>query len=73
LENENERRRTRSSRASDINRGKMTVEEAGRRGGQRTAETHGEAFYSEIGRKGGSVGGPKVRKLIQEGKARENE
>ena len=33
-------------------RGKMTVEEAGRRGGLKTAETHGEEFYSEIGRKG---------------------
>ena len=53
-------------------KGKMTVEEAGRRGGLRTSETHGEEFYSEIGRKGGKIGGPKggqrVRKLIQEGK-----
>jgi uncharacterized protein len=57
-------------------KGKMTVEEAGRRGGQKTAETHGEQFYSEIGRKGGRIGGPKggqrIRKLIQEGKDREN-
>jgi general stress protein YciG len=42
----------------------MTVEEAGRLGGEKTAETHGPEFYSEIGRKGGQ----KVRKLIQEGK-----
>ena len=53
-------------------KGKMTVEEAGRRGGLRTSETHGGEFYSEIGRKGGKIGGPKggqrVRKLIQEGK-----
>ena len=53
-------------------KGKMTVQEAGRKGGLRTAETHGEEFYSEIGRKGGKIGGPKggqrVRKLIQEGK-----
>ena len=34
-------------------KGKMSVEEAGRRGGQRTSETHGEEFYREIGRKGG--------------------
>ncbi len=50
----------------------MTVEEAGRKGGLRTAATHGEEFYSEIGRKGGKIGGSKggqrVRKLIQEGK-----
>ena len=56
-------------------RGKMTVEEAGRKGGLRTSETHGEEFYSEIGRKGGKIGGPKggqrVRRLIEEGKAAE--
>jgi general stress protein YciG len=61
----------------DERRGKMTVAEAGRRGGLRTSETHGEEFYSEIGRKGGRIGGPKggqrVRKLIQEGKAHEEE
>ena len=56
-------------------KGKMTVEEAGRKGGLRTSETHGEQFYSEIGRKGGKIGGPKggqrVRKLIEAGKERE--
>ncbi|MCW4028331.1 MAG: Em GEA1 (EM1) [Candidatus Bathyarchaeota archaeon] len=45
-------------------KGKMTVEEAGRMGGQKTAETHGEEFYSEIGHKGGQ----KVKRLIEEGK-----
>jgi len=35
-------------------RGKMTVEEAGRLGGERTSETHGPEFYSAIGSKGGS-------------------
>jgi uncharacterized protein len=35
-------------------KGKMTVEEAGRIGGSKTAETHGPEFYSEIGSKGGS-------------------
>ncbi|MCL5877914.1 MAG: Em GEA1 (EM1) [Candidatus Bathyarchaeota archaeon] len=58
-------------------RGKMTVEEAGRRGGLKTAQTHGEEFYSEIGRKGGRIGGPKggqrVRRLVEQGKAREEE
>jgi len=34
-------------------KGKMTVQEAGRKGGLRTSETHGEEFYSKIGRKGG--------------------
>jgi general stress protein YciG len=58
-------------------KGKMTVEEAGRKGGLRTSETHGEEFYSEIGRKGGRIGGPKgrqrVRKLIAAGKKHERE
>ena len=35
-------------------KGKMTVEEAGRIGGEKTSETHGSEFYSEIGSKGGS-------------------
>ncbi len=35
-------------------KGKMTVAEAGRRGGKKTAATHGPEFYSEIGSKGGS-------------------
>lgn len=54
-------------------KGKMTVEEAGRKGGRKVSEERGPEFYREIGRKGGSVGGPKVRKLIQEGKEHEEE
>lgn len=46
----------------------ITVREAGRKGGMRTAETHGHDFYQNIGRKGGVKGGPKVRDLIQAGK-----
>jgi general stress protein YciG len=80
--------------ARDKNKGKMTVQEAGRMGGEKTSETHGPEFYSEIGSKGGSKrarqhegspeargktsleeaghrGGQRVRKLIQEGKQRE--
>jgi len=38
----------------DKTKGKMTVEEAGRLGGEKTSETHGEEFYSAIGSKGGS-------------------
>jgi general stress protein YciG len=50
-------------------KGKMTVEEAGRMGGRKTAETHGPEFYSQIGSKGGQ----KIRRLIREGRLRENE
>jgi uncharacterized protein len=35
--------------------GKMTVEEAGRKGGERTAETRGHEFYQAIGKKGGET------------------
>ncbi len=50
-------------------KGKMTVAEAGRMGGEKTLAKHGSEFYSEIGSKGGQ----KVRKLVEEGKAREVE
>ena len=43
----------------------MTVSEAGRRGGEKTAEIHGHEFYEEIGHKGGQ----KVKELIERGKA----
>ena len=33
----------------------MTVKEAGRKGGERTAQTHSREFYQEIGRKGGEA------------------
>jgi uncharacterized protein len=50
-------------------KGKMTVEEAGRMGGEKTSETHGPEFYSKIGRKGGQ----KVKRLIKEGREHEQE
>jgi general stress protein YciG len=34
-------------------KGDMTVSEAGHKGGEKTAETHGHEFYEEIGHKGG--------------------
>jgi general stress protein YciG len=45
-------------------KGKMTVQEAGKKGGMKTAQTHGKEFYEEIGHKGGQ----KVKELIEEGK-----
>ncbi len=35
--------------------GPMTTAEAGKMGGERTAETHGKEFYQEIGKKGGEA------------------
>lgn len=59
--------------ADERRKGQMSVEEAGRMGGQkggrRTAEIHGREFYEEIGHKGGQ----KVRRLIEEGKEHEKE
>jgi general stress protein YciG len=52
-------------------KGQMTVREAGEKGGERTAETHGREFYEEIGHKGGQKGGPRVRELINKGKQAE--
>ncbi len=45
-------------------KGTMTVQEAGRKGGLRTAQTHGKDFYEAIGHKGGQ----RVKELIEEGK-----
>jgi general stress protein YciG len=49
-------------------KGTMTVAEAGRKGGLTVRDQRGHEFYEEIGRKGGKIGGPKVRRLIEEGK-----
>ena len=46
------------------NKGKMTVGEAGRKGGKSTLKKYGPEFYEEIGKKGGQ----KVRELIKQGK-----
>jgi general stress protein YciG len=40
-------------------KGKMTVSEAGRKGGLSTSKKYGPSFYEEIGHKGGIIGGPK--------------
>jgi hypothetical protein len=49
-------------------KGKMTVEEAGRKGGQTVKRKYGHEFYEEIGR----MGGNKVARLIERGKASES-
>lgn len=43
--------------AKDKPKGQMTVQEAGRKGGQTTAERYGHKFYVEMGKKGGKKGG----------------
>lgn len=52
------------NRSKRDEKGMMTVQEAGRKGGKKTAETHGRDFYEAIGHKGGQ----RVKELIEEGK-----
>lgn len=59
--NESEEEPKKSKKES---KGGMTVQEAGRRGGTKTAQTHGREFYEEIGHKGGQ----RVKELIEAGK-----
>jgi len=49
----------------------ITVREAGHRGGEKTAETHGREFYQEIGHKGGQKGGRKGGEATSEKYGRE--
>lgn len=57
----------------DQKKGTMSVSEAGQKGGEKTASTHGREFYSEIGHKGGEKGGQRVKELIEKGKEQEQE
>ncbi|MFZ5376187.1 MAG: KGG domain-containing protein [Patescibacteria group bacterium] len=43
--------------ANDDNQGRMTVEEAGRKGGEATSRSHDRDFYQKIGQKGGKSQG----------------
>lgn len=69
-------------------KGKMSVQEAGQKGGRTTSREYGPEFYHEIGSKGGQTtsrehgpefyheigtkGGRKVRDLIKKGEEVEN-
>lgn len=47
--------KNRRSECPKITNRSMTVQEAGRKGGNKTVSTHGIEFFQEIGRKGGSA------------------
>lgn len=53
--------------AKNNNNGQMSVNEAGRKGGEATSSSHDREFYEQIGEKGGQ----RVRELIDEGKKSE--
>lgn len=73
--------------ANGNNKGRITVAEAGKKGGMRTRESHGHDFYQKIGQMGGETtsrehgpefyqeighkGGQRVKQLIDEGKGTE--
>lgn len=56
-----------SNKAANRSKSFMTVQEAGRKGGQTTAKTHNSDFYSTIGR----MGGQKRAKNLQARKGQE--
>jgi uncharacterized protein len=70
---EERRRSSALEGAGREDKGSMTVAEAGKKGGEKTAETHSHEFYQEIGHKGGEIGGQRVKELIEEGKKLEAE
>ena len=45
----------RKKKDMETTRGEMTVKEAGKKGGETTAATHGREFYEDIGHKGGEA------------------
>jgi general stress protein YciG len=44
-----------NNKGKDKDKGKMTVEEAGRKGGEAVIDKYGEGHMAEIGRKGGEA------------------
>ncbi len=58
-------------RNSRTEKGAMSVQEAGKMGGEVRKEELGPEGYSELGKMGGHKGGQRVKQLIEEGKESE--
>lgn len=56
-------------KGAPASKGAMSVKEAGKKGGEMTRSRYaGEGFYEKIGKKGGDIGGKRVRELVEAGK-----
>lgn len=59
-----------AGKVPSASRGSMSVKEAGKKGGETTRSRYAsEGFYERIGKKGGDIGGKRVRELVEAGKS----
>lgn len=56
---------SKSPRGAKSSKGGMTVQEAGRKGGNTVKEKYGPEFYSEIGKKGGEIRGREIHEAAE--------
>lgn len=59
------KRRTTSTTTQKEKKGVMTVQEAGRKGGNTVKEKYGPEFYSKIGQKGGEIRGKEIHEAAE--------
>ncbi len=58
-------RKRSSTSGSKEKKGGMTVQEAGRKGGNTVKEKYGPEFYSKIGQKGGEIRGREIHEAAE--------
>lgn len=62
---EKKRRTMTTGGQSKEKKGTMTVQEAGRKGGNTVKEKYGPEFYSKIGQKGGEIRGKEIHEAAE--------